>query len=306
MTYRRAILIYNPAAGRRLGRRLRIEPVLAALGRGVETVEAAPTTGPGVATELGRRAGLEGFDLVAVCGGDGTVNEVANGLVGGSVPLAVLPAGTANVLALELGLARDPERAAAAVPHLEPLSVSLGRLRPAGAPERYFLLMAGAGLDASIVRHLDLRLKSRLGILSYWWAGAGELGRPRRPFQVTFDGRRLESTFALAALSSYYGGGLRLARRAHLLSGRLELVLFHSRSTTRYLVYLAAAACGRLEQLPDVTFSAAGRLTMTNQGLDPVYVQVDGELAGRLPAEIELVPAALTLLAPPAYRGAHG
>jgi YegS/Rv2252/BmrU family lipid kinase len=307
--YRRAVLIYNPAAGRRRGRRARdIERAMEILREQVEEIDARATAGPGSATELARQACRSSADLVLASGGDGTINEVVNGLAGSSVPLAVLPAGTANVLAVLLGLPLEGPAAARLLPQLRPQRLSLGRVRcdlPAPGSSRYFLLLAGAGLDAQIIYTLSGRLKSRLGVAAYWLAGFGQLGRRLESFEVEVEGRRYACTFALASQSAYYGGGLQIARRAHLLAGELEIVLFHSRSSFRYLLYLGAVISRTLEQLPDVTFLRARSLDLRAVEGPPVRIEVDGELAGRLPARIDLVPDALTLLVPEAYLEAH-
>jgi YegS/Rv2252/BmrU family lipid kinase len=305
--YRRAVLIYNPAAGRRRDRRrLEINRALQAVAAQVESVTAWPTDEPHAATRLARRACESGVDLVLACGGDGTINEVVNGLAGSEVTLGVLPAGTANVLALEVGLPLDPVEAARRLADLEPHRLSLGRICCAGAPPggRYFLLMAGAGVDAQIVYSLDPGRKARLGILAYFLAGAAEVGRRKPVFTVETGEARYECSFALAANCAEYGGRLRIASGAHLLDTPLELVLFHTRSRFRYLVYLGAVLAGALPRLTDVTVLKVTNLRLSADG--PLHVQVDGEYAGPLPATIEIVPAALTLLLPREYVRGHG
>ena len=307
MLYRRAVLIYNPAAGRRRNRRrLEISRALQALAAHVDSVEAWPTDEPHAATRLAREACESGADLVLACGGDGTINEIVNGLAGSQVTLGVLPAGTANVLALEAGLPLDPVEAARRLPDLEPHRLSLGRVCCAGGPPggRYFLLMAGAGVDAHIVYKLHLGLKARLGIVAYFLAGAAEVWRRKTVFTVETGDARYECTFALAANCAEYGGRIRIACGAHLLDGPLEVVLFHTRSRFRYLVYLGAVLAGALPRLADVTVLKATSLRLSAAA--PLHVQVDGEYAGPLPATIEIVPEALTLLLPREYVRAHG
>jgi diacylglycerol kinase (ATP) len=306
--YRRAVLIYNPAAGRRRERRRReVEQAAALIRSHAADVETLPTGEPHSATRLAREASRSGADLVLACGGDGTINEVLNGVAGTSVPLAVLPAGTANVLAIEAGLPLTILEAARCLPELEPRRISLGRVCCQGAASggRYFLLMAGAGVDAHIVYHLNLRLKARLGLLAYFLAAAGELWRRKEPFEVEVQGERHICTFAVAAKAAEYGGRLRIARGAELLADRLEVVLFQSRSRLRYVVYLGAVYTGLLARLPDVRILRTAGLRFSCAG-PAVYVQVDGEFAGRLPAAVDVVPDALSLLLPRGYTGFHG
>ena len=295
-------MIYNPAAGSR-SLEARRGPALEILREQAETVDALPTEGPGSATALARKACARGADLVLALGGDGTVNEVINGLAHTPVPLAVLPAGTANVLARELEIPLDPVRAAAMLPGLEPRRIALGRLSTAAA-SRYFLLMCGAGLDARIVYTLNLRLKSYVGILSYWMAGLRQIGRRWETFDAEIDSQRQPCTFVLAARASRYGGGLRIARRAHLLAEEMDVVLIETRSSLRYLLYLAGAATGSLDRFSGVSLRRSRRVRM--EGPASVHLQVDGEYAGRLPATVETAPDALTLLMPAGYIRSHG
>ena len=297
-SYRRAVVIYNPAAGgRRLLGRRQVEEAVEVLRVGAGSVDAWPTPGPGQGAEMARRAVAEGADLVLACGGDGTINEVVNGLAGSEAALAILPAGTGNVLGLELGLPLDPVKAAGRVGELEPRRIALGRVNG-----RYFHSMCGAGLDAEIVYHLDLRSKARLGKLAYFLAAARELTRRRERIRASVDGRESECTFALAARAAYYGGSFRIARLAHLLDDGFQAALFPSRSNLRYLVYLGATVTGNIHRLGDVLVTRAKRMELTGPG----RIQVDGEYAGRLPAVVEAVAGALTLLVPRRYIEAHG
>lgn len=299
--YRYAVIIHNPAARRAP----RAGQAAALLRPAAERLDVWQTTGPGSATELARQASRQGAGLVVACGGDGTINEVVNGLAHSPVHMAVLPAGTANVLARELGLPRDPLLSARQLGELEPCRVALGRLDCVAPAPRFFLSMCGAGLDAHILDHVNLRLKARLGMGAYWLAAFDQLGGQFVAFQAEAAGRRYEGTFVLASRVSYYGGSLRITRRASLTSNRLQIAVFSGRSGPRYLRYLAAVLTSGVEGLPDVTLLEAERLDLTATAGVEVGCQVDGELAGRLPARIEIVPDALTLLAPPAYRRAH-
>lgn len=282
---------------RRNGER-RIAHALEILRAAGHSVEPRATTGPGTAGPLAAAAIREGADLILGAGGDGAINELLSGMAGSAVPLAVLPAGTANVLANEVGLARALPRAAEGLPALEPRRVALGRLTAAGGA-RYFLLMAGAGLDGLIVDRLNLRLKKKAGRLAYWTAGFSLLGSRLPEFEVRAGGRLHRCSFALAGRVANYGGDLALARGAHLLQEHFEVVLFEGREASRYVKYLGAALLNRLDGLPGVTVFQARRIELASAA--PVPVQVDGEPAGSLPATIEIVPDSLTLLLPPAY-----
>ncbi len=184
---RDAVLILNPNAGG--GRRM---PQLDEARRifrnaGIET-ELQETTAPGEATILARRAVEQLRHLVVVCGGDGTVNEAVNGLACSQVPLAVLPAGTANVLAKELSIPWNLSRAAERIVNAQYHRIALGLATPeksSGEP-RYFLSLAGAGADGALVAAVRPEIKQRAGIIAYWQEGFQQLTRYNFPrFRVT-------------------------------------------------------------------------------------------------------------------------
>jgi len=236
-----------------------------------------------------------------VAGGDGTINEAMGGMMHSNVPLAILPGGTANVLATELKLSRRLEHTARRLREFRPRRISVGRLTCEDGAERHFLLMAGVGLDAHIVYHINGPLKARIGKLAYWVAGWSLLGRRLTEFGVEIEGRERRCSFALASKVRNYGGDFEIARTVTLFDDRFEVVLFEGRSTLRYVKYFAGVVSNRLRGMRGVTVLETDRVILTAPGGHPVYVQVDGECAGRLPAEIRIVPDALTLLAPPEY-----
>ncbi len=262
-----------------------------------------PTTGPGTAAELARRLIYQGADLILVAGGDGTINETINGMIHSDVPLGILPAGTANVLATELSLGKTMESAAASLCECVAERVAVGLLvRAASDRPRHFLLMAGAGLDADIVYHLALGLKAALGKAAYWIGGLRKLGRRLAQFTVEVDGRKLQAGFALASRVRNYGGDLEIARTASLLDEEFELVLFEGSSSLTYLRYMLGVAAHRHLGMRGVTTFRTRRATFSAPPGTKIHLQVDGEYAGFAPARIEIVPNALTLLVPPGFR----
>jgi len=265
-------------------------------------VIAQPTSGPGDGVRIAREAVASGADLILAAGGDGTVNEVLNGMVGSAVPLAVLPAGTANVLASEMRIGRNPEQAAAGLRALIPRRIAVGLLRASGSEPRYFLSMAGVGLDAEIVHRLDLGSKRRWGKLAYWKAGFSMLGERLKEFEVLVEGEVARAGFALASRVRNYGGDLEIARGASLLDDRFQVVSLEGSSSFRYLKYLAGVLAGRLEGMSGVRTTHTQRAVFAAPGTAAVHVQVDGEYAGRLPATVEIAPSALTLLVPATMR----
>jgi diacylglycerol kinase (ATP) len=266
------------------------------------SVTVAPTTGPRTAGAIAREHIGRGADLILAAGGDGTVNEVAEGMVHSDVPLAVLPAGTANVLAVEMKLGSKLLRVASQLAECKPRRVSVGHLTcDGGRVSRHFLLMAGAGLDAQIVYNVSAGLKARTGKIAYWLAGWSLLGRRLAEFDVCTEGGKHRCSFALLSKVRNYGGDFEIARHVNLFEDEFELVLFEGRRSTRYVKYFAGLAANRLHGMKGVIDCRAREVTLSGTDDRRVYVQIDGELAGRLPAQIRIVPEALTLLVPPEY-----
>ena len=239
--------------------------------------------------------------MILAAGGDGTLNEVLQGMVNSEIPLGILPAGTANVLATEMGIGKDLKHAADRLAECVPRRIGLGRLDFPGA-SRHYVCMAGVGFDAHIVYNLKASLKNSLGKVAYWISGLGQATRLLPQFEVEFDGTCHTCSFALISRVRNYGGDFEIARSTTLFDDNFELILFQGRTSLRYLKYVAAMIVGRLSGIRGVTFLRAQKIRLTQPSDPRVYIQVDGEHAGRLPASIEFVPAALTLLMPPKYR----
>ncbi len=299
--YRNAFLIYNPAARRLDVRGIdEVDRALEALRAAGHHVTEVRTRGPGTGGEVARECLRRGADLILAAGGDGTINEVANGVIPEAVCFGILPAGTANVLADELGLAGRMEEVARQVAGWEPRRISVGLLRAdGGASRRFFLLMAGVGLDAHIVGRVDPEIKRMQGKLSYWIAGFAELGRQLEEFNVRIGDASRRATFALASRVRNYGSTVVITPHAGLYRDDFAVALFEGRTPFRYLTYLAGVITQKLEGMEGVTLLHAASAAFDPVGSEPVYVQVDGELAGALPATVEIVTDALTLLAPP-------
>lgn len=261
------------------------------------------TDGPGSAADIARQCVHDGADLILVAGGDGTINEAINGMAFSDAALGVLPCGTANVLAMELGLGKNPDRVAAELSGLVPARVSLGvLLNEVDRQPRHFLLMAGAGFDARIVYQVHGGMKNTLGKVAYWFAGFSQLGRRLPEFNVDVGDRRYRCSFALASRVRNYGGDLEIARNVCLLDHCFELVLFEGTSTFSYVRYFLGVLLNRLPRVDGVTVLQAKSARFSAPDDDRIHVQVDGELAGTLPVSISVAPRSLTLLVPPKYR----
>ena len=301
-----ALLIHNPNAGHGGAKRRRsldeARRIFAAVGIEVELAE---TKGPGEATEIAQRATIERRDLVVACGGDGTLNEVVNGLAGPSnghrVSLALLPAGTANIFAKELRLPWDIPHAARRLVRGKVVDIALGLATPLREPEKrkYFLSVAGAGPDGRIVYSIDLDLKARLGILAYWWQGAREIFRYDYPhFRVVIGGQSSDASLVIVGRTKHYGGPFKITTLADLYENKFEVMTLSTRSGLRYLSYLPTLWLGKLRGTRGVFFSKTDSLVCEPLHGNPVHAQVDGEPLGRLPVEFKIVPGALKLLVP--------
>ena len=267
----------------------------------------APTTGPRTAGALAREHVERGADLVLAAGGDGTINEVAEGLVGTNVPMGILPGGTANVLASEMKLGSKLERAAARLGECRPCRIPVGHVTCGdGGVGRHFLLMAGIGLDAHIVYRVSGPLKAATGKFAYWVAGWSLLGRRLAEFHVDVNGMNRTCSFALASKVRNYGGDFEIARDVSLFDDCFEVVLFQGKSTLPYVKYFGGLMLNRLSGMKGVTVLRAQCMRVSSPEDERVYLQIDGEFVGHLPAEIRIVPDALTLLVPPGYGKPQG
>lgn len=302
---RNALLIHNPNAGGGADRRRGLDEARRILAAAGIEAELAETTGPGDATDIALRAGDEGRQLVIACGGDGTLNEVVNGLArqqnGHRIPLALLPGGTANILAKELTLPWDIPRAAERLVRGTVREIALGLATPTGEPEkaRYFLSVAGAGPDGRITYAVDLELKAKMGIFAYWWQGAREVLNYKFPrFTVKTKGQSIEASLVIVGRTKHYGGPFKITTEADLYEDQFELAVLTTQSGLRYLSYLPTLWFGDLRKAEGVHFLKADTLLCEPVNGEPVYAQVDGEPLSRLPVEFKIVPRALKLLVP--------
>lgn len=289
---RHVLVIHNPAAGRRRQRRL--AATLHALRSHDCTFELRATTRGGDAEAIVRSAAA-GYDAVVAAGGDGTINEVVNGLVTLAPPrpaLAVIPLGTANVLATELGLTGRPAQTARVIATAPPRPLHLGM-----AADRHFVMMASAGFDAQVVADLSLARKRQAGRLAYVMEALEQLWRyPYPPLRVVADDTEYEAFTVVACNGRHYGGPFVAAPAADLGRPELQVVMLRRggwRATVRYTLALAA---GRLSRLPDVTIVAARRLTISGPPGAPV--QADGDLVATLAVDIAVAERSVTVLAP--------
>lgn len=319
---RKAALLYNPdSGGSRARRQAELESVLAQLrGANVEA-HLVLTDSRAHAEEKARQAVLAGCDTIFACGGDGTIHNMIQVLANTTAALAVLPMGTANALAHDLGLPMNVAAAARAALHAVPCRIALGRVQfldLEGKPgTRFFIVAAGAGVDAHLFYKLHAGTKQRMGMTAYYSkAWQLWLKHPMTRFLVEFAEtgsdrpQRADVTELMAVRIRNFGGVLQeLAPGASLERNDLRLVFCRTASRLSYLLYVARGLLRSNWKVPGIDLAHTDRVSCqyfpgpalpTGMSLaqPKVYVEADGELVGTLPAEITVVPDALTLLVP--------
>ena len=306
-------LIYNPASGQYSARRNEaVQSALEVFRAAGIAAEAYVCSTPEGATSQAREAIRNGCDTVIASGGDGTVHAVLQSLVGTDVALGVIPLGTANALAANLGLIGPPAKVAQRLLDAVPARIPVGRIHfndHAGNPDsRYFLVAAGIGADALLMSRLDAGLKRRFGYALYLVEAARIWATNSFPlFNATFivkgsDVPLVEEISQLLAVRvRSFGGALnKLAPGATLHSQSLHLMAFRTRDRMRYMRFLLAVLLGRhtfsneIDLLETVSVECRAR----NGSPAPIFVEADGEVLGTLPVRMEVVLQALTLLIP--------
>jgi YegS/Rv2252/BmrU family lipid kinase len=287
---RKAVLITNPSAGQF---KIQRERAINSLRNGLKSfgieMEVRETTSPNDATQIASNAAREGFTDVIVAGGDGTINEAVQGLVKTNVRLSVWARGTANVLAKELGMPTRPKQIARVIGEGKTFKMSLGVAENETTKEkRYFFLMAGIGLDASIVDKVRPQLKKQVGKAAFLLSGLEHLAMWQpSSFTVEIDGKRYDATFAAIGKSPHYGGKLSITPRARLDKPEFEICLINSTNRLRYLQLLTQAiGNGVSKDQDDIRFLR----TKKAKAFGDALVQIDGELIGSLPMSFSITP----------------
>jgi diacylglycerol kinase (ATP) len=288
------LIILNPAAQSEKAVRLteRLERVCAG-------AEIRLSERPGDGERIARAAVVEGYTTIVAAGGDGTINEVVNGIAGSaslgkSKPiLGILPVGTMNVFALELGIPLNSIEKAWDV-------IRRGTIRQLDLPkagDRYFVQLGGAGLDAEVVRRTTRESKKALGPMSYLVSLAQVAGQKPPPITITCD-RGLEHTgsFVLFGNGRYYGGPFRMFRHGSQTDGLLDVLVFKNQSIWDLFRYMQAILMGQHPNLSDVEYFQTGTLSLSAE--EPVPYELDGEMLGYLPLCVTIDRGALSVLAP--------
>jgi YegS/Rv2252/BmrU family lipid kinase len=283
-------MIVNPTAGRR--RRWRIRATIAELERLGAAVIVATTSKPGEAEHFAARADQREHDLLVIAGGDGSINEAITGLGPAAPPLGILPAGTANVVAAEIGMSATPGAIARTLLNGPARTIGLGR-----ANGRRFLTMVGAGLDAKVVAALRPELKRWFGKGAYVLETANQIMRLHAPcYHITLDGTALSEAAAIVVNGRFYAGRHPLAPAGSLAEPGLFACLFNRADRMAAVGYGLALITDRLPAHPAIRLLPAGRMRI--EGVPGEPVQLDGDIRTTLPLDIEAEPDAIELVFP--------
>lgn len=290
-------VIYNPVAGPRMVRNIdRVRNGLT--GEGVP-FEIRRTAGPGDAVLLAREAAHAGMEAVIAVGGDGTVNEVVNGLAGSETRLLVVPHGTGNVFAAEVGLPKSVEGCLSLLSGGRTIGVRLAK-----AEKRYFLLLASAGFDAEVVERMGSRGKNLLGIGAYLLSGAVHLFREQPSLWMELPGKeRLEVQAVIVCRGRKYGGGVIMAPSGNLEGNTLQVVALRKLGRVPIVRFAWNVLRGKHAVSPDVMIRETPTVLVRSR--IPSAAQVDGDYFGPLPVRFEMTDVSVRIIVPPAYPGGN-
>ena len=292
MAPHRMVIIFNPVAGRRRAALLwRVLDVLAANGIRLDLAE---THRAGHAETLAREAAQAGAPMVVAAGGDGTIAEVANGLMGSGARLGVIPLGTANVLAHELALPFAPRAVAAALAFGRTRTLWPGVARGADGA-RLFVQMLGIGFAAQVVHRLSIPLKRVLGRGAYVVQTLRETERYRfPPVRLRIDGMDAEAASVVISKGRLYAGKFLLAPESRPAEPGCSVVLFGCGGPAAALMYGAALPVGLLGRAPGVRHLRARRVEVV--GNTPIPAQADGDAAGFTPLSVADAPGPIEVV----------
>ena len=322
MSHKRATIIYNPMSGRPGRRAEDVQQMIRLLGQNGTEAHAKATSGPEDASKLAEEAVASGADIIISYGGDGTLNEVIQGMAESQTGLAVWPGGTSNVVARDLGVPFGISQLANMIIAGNTRRIALGLAKGGSGfsvqgsdlnngansepetlnPEprtlqRYFAMMAGIGLDASIARSVNKKLKRRTGEFAYWLSGIRHLFLWRaEPFAIEVDGRSYKAAFALIGNGKGYGGGMMMTPGARLEEPWFEVYILPPLANN--FAYLRAlGACMRGKPEVACVSLVRGKHIKANSAHEP-WVEADGEIIGPLPMTFDIVPDALSVIVP--------
>ncbi|MGB9715481.1 MAG: diacylglycerol/lipid kinase family protein [Thermodesulfovibrionales bacterium] len=289
-----SIVIFNPTAKRASKRALsKASELLRSKGYRVKILY---SKNKGHAEVLAREAIKERPSLVIAAGGDGTFNEVVNGIVGSDIPMAILPMGTTNVLAKEIGVPENAEHAIEFALNRIPRTISLGKIsitHPSSLITRYFILMAGIGFDGEAVFRIKDLIKRFSGKGAYIFSGFETLSSYKPDEMIIdIDGKTYSGYSVIVSNVAKYGGNFKITPDARLTDPSFYVCLFKGKRRIDILKYVIGIITGTHLKFSDVEYIKANHVRVNNDA----HIQIDGDYFGKGTAVIEIVPDALRLI----------
>lgn len=291
------ILINNPIAKKSSKNKIRQAcSIFSAKGFSVKVLV---TKQKGDAEEFARNSLRENPDMIVAAGGDGTINEIVNGMVGSKIPFAIIPLGTTNVLAKEIGIPENIKSAVEIAIQNHFKKISLGKITLAESlyMTRYFVLMAGIGYDGETVYNINNNLKKITGKGAYIFSGIKTLLKwDKKDLNFSANGKKYFSNSAIIGKASKYGGNFRVTPDVKLTDSFFQIALFKGSSRLDMLRYIKGIITGRLLKMEDVEFIKAKDIYVEGSA----HIQIDGDYFGRTPARFGIAENALNLIYPAA------
>jgi len=250
------------------------------------------TSEAGEAREFAEQAVQQGYEIVVAAGGDGTVNEVVNGIAGSDVALGLLPIGTMNVFAAELGLPANNLRKCWEI-------IEAGHTRRVDLPRangQAFVQLAGVGFDAQIVKETSWDFRKQFGPLSYLVAATQIASRKPPSLIIEANGKQKKGSFALIGNGRFYGGPFVIFNNAKIDDGKMDVLIFKNLGYLDIVRYLSGIVFGTHVDMHDVEYFQTRKVVV--RSAEEVPVEVDGEVIGSLPVTFRMSPHKLKVVAP--------
>jgi len=289
---KRGFLIFNPFSGSRPKTEAIIQDVVSQFAAQKIEIIPSPTKAGGSVMSQVQEMVSQSPDLLVTWGGDGTINEVVNGMFGSDIPIGILSGGTANLMVRELNIPQDLSAAIQAVGSGRIRRISVGQ-----GNQRYFLLMVGIGFDSAVIQNVSIPMKRMLGKLAFGISAfqtAVNYGFPE--FKVQFDGEQTDCVFAVICNARHYAAYFVLTPDADISDEYLYLCLFKDPGLARLFYYAFHALRRTHLHLPSVQIVRAKEAVIF--GDEAIAVQADGELVGSLPLKFSIHPQSLSVFVP--------
>lgn len=289
--YEKLVIIYNPMAGRK--RKKLFADVINGLKKYLFTIDIIETEYKGHATEIAKQKSADqNYQMIVAAGGDGTINEVINGCFESDIPLGIIPLGTANVLAKEIGLEINAEHIVKAIVEGHTRKIYIPKIK-----DQHFSLMASVGYDALAVEKVNLKFKKTFGEIAYVFSFIWQLITAKNlPINISVDGKIYSSYGAIITNGKYYGGKFICAPDADIDKQELYVVLFKNKGRYNALRYYLAIITNRVDKLDDIEIFPANHIIIQSE--DNAPIQIDGDHYGYLPVTIKTVNKPFKLIVP--------